>query len=180
MEKSSFISFKFGVCLPSVDSNLSILHGTFHATPWVHKQTTHTRNTIRHFTDEEKQDKWARIVAPVGSEGVVEKREATGPAPVHSSLTLHASLISPSTTLTHILPPASNSLPSKAYVHLVQTSGYNPREPNGAQITLSGPEGSSVELREGDGVYITGDAGQTLSVRNSRDRVAEVLLFDVE
>lgn len=134
---------------------------------------------VRHFTDDEKRDQWARVVAPIGSEGVVEKREATGPAPVHSPLTLYASLISPSTTLSHVLSP-SNSLPSKAYVHVVQTSGYNPHESNGAQVTLSSPEGNSVTLKEGDGVYITGDAGQTLSVRNSGDRVAEVLLFDVE
>lgn len=65
-------------------------------------------------------------------------------------------------------------------MHVVQTSGYNPHESNGAQVTLSSPEGNSVTLKEGDGVYITGDAGQTLSVRNSGDRVAEVLLFDVE
>ncbi|KAI0686944.1 pirin domain-containing protein [Cytidiella melzeri] len=134
----------------------------------------------RHFTDEEKKDRWAQIVAPVGTEGVVEKREASGPAPVHSPLSLHASLISPSTTLTHTLPPATNSLPSKAYIHVIQTSGYNPHQPSGAQITLSGPEGNSLELREGDGVYITGEAGQMVSVRNSGDSVAEVLLFDVE
>lgn len=35
-----------------------------------------------HFTDEEKKDKWARIVAPIAAEGVVPAREASGPAPV--------------------------------------------------------------------------------------------------
>ncbi|KAI0341148.1 pirin domain-containing protein [Trametopsis cervina] len=134
----------------------------------------------RHFTDEDKTDKWAHIVAPVGTEGVVEKREANGPAPVHSPLSLYASLISPSTTLSHTLLKTSTGQPSKAYIHLVQTSGYNPRQPDGAQITVSGSDGSSLELREGDGVYISGDAGQSLTVHNSGDRVAEVLLFDVE
>jgi hypothetical protein len=119
-------------------------------------------------------------VAPAGAEGVVEKREATGPAPVHSPLSLYASLISPSTTLTHVLPPTASALPNKAYVHVVQTSGYNPHGPSGAEVTLSSPDGNSLVLREGDGVYIKGDAGQTLSVRNTGDRIAEVLLFDVE
>lgn len=35
-----------------------------------------------HFTDEEKKDKWARIVAPVIDEGVLPDREGSGPAPV--------------------------------------------------------------------------------------------------
>ena len=38
----------------------------------------------RHFSDAEKKDRWAHIVAPVGAEGVVDQREAGGPAPVHS------------------------------------------------------------------------------------------------
>ena len=37
----------------------------------------------RHFPDEEKKDRWAHVVAPIGASGVVEKREASGPAPVH-------------------------------------------------------------------------------------------------
>lgn len=133
----------------------------------------------RHFSDEEKKDKWAKIVAPAGSEGVTEKRDVSGPAPVHSPLSLYASLISPSTTLAHILPSSGVS-PRKAYVHVVQTSGYNPRKATGAQVTLRGPDGSSLALSEGDGAYIMGDTGATLEVHNSGDRVAEVLLFDVE
>lgn len=35
-----------------------------------------------HFTDEEKKNKWVRIVAPVNDEGVVTQRESSGPAPV--------------------------------------------------------------------------------------------------
>lgn len=127
-----------------------------------------------------------KIVAPIGSDGVVEKREATGPAPVHSPISLYASLISPSTTLTHSLPTPSTSSPTpqlcKAYIHVVQTSGFNAGESSGAQLTVSGADGTSLELREGDGAYIVGDASKaaTLSLLNTGDRVAEVLLFDVE
>lgn len=135
-----------------------------------------------HFSDEEKKDKWARVVAPVGAERVVEKREASGPAPVHSPLTLFASLISPTTTLSHTLPSTAESAdtPHKVFVHVAQTSGFNLGRANGAEITVSAPDGSSVVMREGDGMYILGDAGVTLRLQNTGDRVAEVLLFDVE
>lgn len=98
---------------------------------------------------------------------------------MHSPLSLYASLISPSKSLKYILPSSANAVPRKAYVHVVQTSGYNPQEATGAQVTISGA-GDSVVLREGDGVYITGDEGQLLTVENTGDRTAEVLLFDVE
>ena len=131
----------------------------------------------RHFSDAEKKDQWVRVVAPAGSDGVVEKREASGPAPVHAPLTMFASLISPGTTLKHTLPSAPAQ--RKAYIHVVQTSGYNPGKANGAQLKLSGG-GESLVLREGDGAYIMGDAGATLEVNNDGDRVAEVILFDLE
>lgn len=136
--------------------------------------------TRSHFSDEEKKDQWARVVGPVGAQGVVEKREAPGPAPVHSPLTLFASLISPSTTLSHSLPSGSSSPHRKAYVHVIQKSGYNPGKASGARIKLSGPAGSTLELQEGDGAYIMGDAGLTFDVQNIGDRVAEVVLFDLE
>lgn len=132
-----------------------------------------------HFSDEEKKDKWARVVAPVDSEGVVEKREGSGPAPVHSPLTLYASLISPTTTLSHTLHAASTSPNRKAYVHVVQTSGYNAGKASGARVKISGPSGDALELQEGDGAYVMADAEVTLDVQNIGDRTAEVLLFDI-
>jgi redox-sensitive bicupin YhaK (pirin superfamily) len=36
----------------------------------------------RHFSDAEKTNKLVKIVAPVGTEGVVEEREGSGPTPV--------------------------------------------------------------------------------------------------
>ena len=135
---------------------------------------------LRHFSDEEKKDKWARIVATVGTEGVVEKREASGPAPVHSPLELFASLISPDTNVPHTLHKAGTTPHRKAYVHVVQTSGYNPAKASGARVKLSGPGSDAVELQEGDGAYIMGEPGVTVDVQNVGDRVAEVVFFDLE
>lgn len=128
----------------------------------------------RHFSDEEKKDKWAHIVAPVGADGVEEKREASGPAPVHSPLDLYATLLSASNTLTKTFQKR------KGYIHVVQTSGYNPESSTGAHIKVSGPDGNSIELREGDGSYIKADVGSELKVENVGDRVAEIVFFDLE
>ncbi|KAI0796170.1 RmlC-like cupin domain-containing protein [Abortiporus biennis] len=124
----------------------------------------------RHFSDAEKKDKFVKVVAPANSAGVEEKREAPGPAPVHCPLSLYASLLSPSTKLSHTLANR------KAYIHVVQTSGYNPSKATGNTIKVNG----DVELKEGDGAYIAGDVGSQLSVENIGGGVAEVLLFDLE
>lgn len=92
---------------------------------------------------------------------------------------MYASIISPSTTLSHTLS-TSDIAPRKAYIHLIQTSGYNPGKADGAQIKLKGESGESLVLREGDGAYIVGDSGATLEVQNEGDRAAELILFDLE
>lgn len=91
---------------------------------------------------------------------------------------MFASLLSPSATLKHTLPSSAGQ--RKAYVHIPQTSGYNPKEPSGAQVRLTTPSGDSVVLREGDGAYIRGDAGAVLQVDNEGALVAEIVLFDLE
>ena len=132
----------------------------------------------RHFTDEEKKDRWAHIVAPVGAENVVEEREAKGPAPVHSPLSLFATLLSPGNQLSHAFHARGPQ--RKGYVHVVQTSGFNPKDAAGATVRVVGGEGGPVELREGDGAYIMAIPGEELVVENAGDQVAEVLLFDME
>jgi len=132
----------------------------------------------RHFSDGEKTDKWVRVVAPVGAEGVVAERDAPGPAPVQSPLNLYATLLSPSKTVTHTFLPGTPA--RKGYIHVVQTSGYNPGESAGAHIKVSGPDGAQIELKEGDGAYIYAQSGDGLVVENVGDKVAEVLLFDIE
>ena len=134
--------------------------------------------STRHFTDEEKKDNWVRLVAPADAPGVVSDREGSGPAPVHSPLSLHASLISSGTTLPYTLAHASTV--RKAYVHVAQTSGYNSKEASGASVQVSAEGADKVVLREGDGLYIVGQPGKELSVSNIGDSVAEVLLFEMD
>ncbi|KAG6838071.1 hypothetical protein C0991_002111, partial [Blastosporella zonata] len=80
----------------------------------------------RHFTDAEKKNTWVRIVAPVGKEGVLDEREGSGPAPVHTALTLYATLAEKGQRLEQPLKG------KKAYVHVVQTSGFNTGKATGA------------------------------------------------
>jgi redox-sensitive bicupin YhaK (pirin superfamily) len=131
----------------------------------------------RHFDDADKTDKWATVVAPVGSDGVAAEREAPGPAPVHSALKLAASIMSPGVKLAHILPAKAGE--RKAYLHVIQRSGYNPGAASGASVKVSGPDAEAT-LFEGDGAYIFGAPASELTVENVGDIAAEVLLFDVD
>ncbi|KAJ8468283.1 hypothetical protein ONZ45_g17298 [Pleurotus djamor] len=149
-----------------------------------------------HFTDSEKKDTLLPVVAPVNSTGVLDSREGKGPTPVQSPLTLFSTLLSPSKSLRHtFLNPSSHSTHRRrrGYVHVVQTSGYQPGDGNlssgGAVVKLtdplapdsSDPESTgSVTLREGDGVYILGESGSELVIENVGAKVGEVLLFDLE
>lgn len=132
----------------------------------------------RHFTDEEKKDRWAHVVAPVNAPGVLEKREASGPAPVHSPLDLFATILSPGKSLSHAFK--SGSAARKGYVHVIQTSGYNPKEASGARVRVLGAEGGPVGLREGDGAYIMATPGEEVTVENAGETAAEVVFFDME
>ena len=160
--------------------------------PW--KSGLPAKYFTRSFSDDEKKDKWVRVVAPIGSEGVKDTREGAGSAPVQSPVSLYATILSPGKSLMHTLPqevvasaPAeyrartrSSGDDRKAYLHVIQMSGYNPEKSTGASVKLTGPEGASVSLREGDGVYISGEKGAELKVENVGDKSAEILLFDVE
>jgi len=133
----------------------------------------------RHFSDDEKRDKWALVVAPADAPDVSETRDASGPAPVHAPLSLYATLLSPSKLLPHTFPTAGSGPARKAYIHVAQTSGYNPEQASGAHVKVSGDE-TVLELREGDGAYIMGEPGKEMVVENVGGSVAEILLFDVE
>jgi len=128
----------------------------------------------RHFTDEEKKDKWARVVAPFDATDVVLDREGQGPAPVHTSLTMYASLLSPGTKLERLLEG------KRGYVHVIQTSGYNDGKAAGATVKISSQD-AQLTLKEGDGAYVSvGQTGHVMDVQNDGDRVAEVVVFDLE
>lgn len=116
-----------------------------------------------------------RVVAPVGETGVSDAREASGPAPVHSPLSLRATLLSPGRSLSHKLSAPS----SKAYVHVVQTSGYNASTASGNTVRVYAPGTQDATLREGDGLYVTSPNETTISVENTGESVAEILLFEL-
>ena len=126
----------------------------------------------RHFTDEEKSNKWARIVAPVGADGVLPAREGEGPAPVQSPLTLYATLLGQNKSLNRALAG------KKGYIHVVQKSGYNPGQSKGANIKIASKGGEELILAEGDGAYVSVE--NFFEVENVGDRVAEVLFFDLD
>ncbi|KAI5833190.1 RmlC-like cupin [Schizophyllum commune Tattone D] len=128
----------------------------------------------RNFSDADKTDKWARVVAPVGSQGVSEAREAEGPAPVHSPLTMYATLLSRGKTVAQAMQG------TKGYVHVVQTSGYNTGKATGATVKFKAGD-EQLELREGDGAYLHfPPGGIEVAVENTGDRTAEIVLFDLQ
>ncbi|KAF9564929.1 RmlC-like cupin [Agrocybe pediades] len=129
----------------------------------------------RHFSDEEKKDKWAKIVAPVGAEGVLVEREGAGPAPVQSPLTLYATILSQGKSLDRTMQG------KKGYIHVIQTSGYNPDKASGGSVKVSSRGSEVLTLREGDGAYISvGSKGSSLTVENDGDRSVEILVFDLD
>ncbi|KAF8655501.1 hypothetical protein AX16_003031 [Volvariella volvacea WC 439] len=143
----------------------------------------------RHFSDAEKKDRLVKVVAPVDDSSassvedkIVDAREGSGPAPVHSNLTMYAGLLSPGLGKDGSLGVKMNG--RRGYIHVVQTSGYNTGKAKGAGIRISGSgvsKDDEVTLREGDGAYITiGSDGGELKVENVSEGVAEVLLFDME
>ena len=129
----------------------------------------------RHFPDSEKTNQWARVVAPVGAPGVTVEREGAGPAPVQSPLTMYATILEQGKSLERSFEG------KKAYVHVIQTSGYNEGKASGASVKISSRNTEELTLREGDGAYIfVGNQGNVLKVENDGDRSAEVIVFDLE
>lgn len=126
------------------------------------------------------------IVAPVGSSSgsktiVTEDREAKdGPAPIHATLTVYASILSPGKTVTHSF---SNK---KGYLHFPMVkSGYRGPKvaaPEGAPtltVTVAGQ--NDLKLVEGDGVYLDRVQGQEVTIKaGDGDAAAEFVLFDIE
>ncbi|KAH7885784.1 RmlC-like cupin domain-containing protein [Phlebopus sp. FC_14] len=132
----------------------------------------------RNFTDEEKKNRFALVVAPDNAPEVTLNREDSGPAPVRSQLWMYASLIERGVSLSHV--PAGKGQ-KKGYIHVIQKSGYNPGKAGGASVRVgSEADGPKLELREGDGAYMMYESGAELKIENDGQSVAEVLLFDIE
>ncbi|KAI0285984.1 pirin domain-containing protein [Russula aff. rugulosa BPL654] len=143
--------------------------------PW--KNSLTPKYFTRHFTEEEKQDKWALLVAPVGKDGVTTEREGDGPAPVQSDVALWATILSPNRTVSRDMP--SSSTERKAYMQVVQTSGFNKGPAQGAHVRVE-IGNQSVEMKEGDGAFVHAAPEEELRMTNLGNCVAEVLLFDVD
>ena len=103
----------------------------------------------------------------------MDKREAAGPAPVHSPLDVFATILSPTVSLSH------TAKRTNVYAHLIQRSGYNAGAATGAAVKIK-VGGDSVQLREGDGVYVTLTPGTKVDVENVSEKDGELLLFDAE
>lgn len=130
-----------------------------------------------HFTEEEKQDKWALLVAPVGSDGVSTDREGDGPTPIQSDVALWATILSPNRTISRDMPSSEGE--RKAYLQVVQTSGFNKGPGQGAHVRVE-IGNQSVEMREGDGAFVHAAPKEELRMTNLGNCEAEVLLFDVD
>ncbi|KAF8888676.1 RmlC-like cupin domain-containing protein, partial [Mucidula mucida] len=122
----------------------------------------------RHYSDASKTDQFVKVVAPVDTHGVSEMREGDGPAPVHSSLTMYATLLSQGKSLTQEMKG------KKGYVHVVMRSGCNTGVAQGASVKVNGEV-----LREGDGAYLFIGEGK-VDVENVGDSTAEMRLFYLE
>ncbi|KAG6331015.1 hypothetical protein ID866_8076, partial [Astraeus odoratus] len=147
-----------------------------------HKEPAYFTRT---FVDEDKHNKFALVVAPDNSPLVVLQREARGPVPVRSELWMYASIIDPGVSLVHT-PIGKEQGEKKGYIHVIQKSGYNPGTPSGATIRVGSSKSDGddsakhVELREGDGAYLSYPKGADLEVSNVGEGTAEVVLFDLE
>ena len=127
----------------------------------------------RHFPDSAKQNKWARIIAPDSAEGIDKRREAEGPAPIHSPYTMYGSLLDKGVKLPLEMKGR------KGYVHIVMMSGHNVGPAQGATVRFSSGK-KVVTLREGDGAYLDiPPNASVLVVENVGDRKAELLVFDI-
>lgn len=138
----------------------------------------------RHFSDAEKTDQWAHVVAPVNYPGVVDERDAKGPTPIHADLNFFATLLSPGKDLTKKVTDTSKNTPGEklVYIQVVQSTEYNtgPALADGAhvEVTLGG---QSQNLGEGDGVFIRGaKSADDIVVKNTGSKVAEVVLFEMD
>ncbi|CDS01295.1 uncharacterized protein SPSC_01567 [Sporisorium scitamineum] len=149
-----------------------------------------------HASDESKRDTLKTLIKPI-STFTAEEANKTGllppgsPIPSHSTLVTRTSILSPGSTVTHVLgaDSAANQGDERwCYIHLAQTSGYKDPEfadmgiKGEAQITFADGKGKEYTLKEGDGAYIReGKAGDGIEIKNTgAGKDAEFVLFDLK
>jgi hypothetical protein len=138
----------------------------------------------RHFSDTAKKNHLLKIVAPAPSHSAEVKHEDAPdsfPAPIHQDFSLYASILTPDSDgkVTYTFP--SHSKTHNAYVHVIQTSGYNENPTNetqkdAAKVKVNG----GAVLGEGDGLFAVGSGveGEGIVVENVSNVNAEVLIFE--
>ena len=105
------------------------------------------------------------------------EHEGEGPAPVQSDIAFWATVLSPDRAISRAMPSKEGE--RKAYLQVVQTSGFNLGAGKGAHVRVE-IGGQSVEMREGDGAFVHASPGEELRMINLGGSAAEVLLFDVD
>lgn len=132
-----------------------------------------------HFKDAEKYNKLVAVVAPVDSSPEVKlERETTGPSPIHSNLAMHASILSPESSVSHTFDRP------KGYLHLImrQTGYRGPKtklDGKGPRLSVKLGDAEAVTLEEGDGVYLDQVEGRKVDIQSVGDGDAEFVLFDL-
>lgn len=104
-------------------------------------------------------------------------REGHGPAPIQSDVTLWVTVLSPNKTVSRAMPSTEGE--RKAYLQVAQLSGFNQGPARGSHLRVE-IGNQSVEMKEGDGVFVHAAPKEELRLTNLGDSAAEVLLFDVE
>lgn len=116
-----------------------------------------------------KTDKLLRIMESVDRHS--GKGEPTEPIPMHSDVSMSASILSPGKSVTHDLVAEGER---NVYLHLVMTDRTQPKS-GGAKIKVG-----EVELGEGDGAFVKGAKGPgSITVESVGEKPAEFLLFDM-
>lgn len=135
----------------------------------------------RHYSDASKRDVLLPVVAPVGTEGVVDKREddTSGPTPIHADLYAFMSIVSPGKSVTRTLPAGVR----RSYVHLAMSTYREPGQKapaDASKLTIAVKDGSSASLIEGDGIYVdvAGAQGE-ITFTNEGKSDAEFVLFEM-
>lgn len=136
---------------------------------------------VRHYSAAEKRDKLLQVISPARQTSTTAKSVSS-----QSALSVHTSLLSPGSRLHHSFVREGTC---KVFVHVVQSSGYNPGVSKGAtvKVSVSGSCPSSGEtalgdeilLREGDGACVVSSIGTELILENRGDRDAEVFVLRV-
>ncbi|KAK3056996.1 hypothetical protein LTR09_002034 [Extremus antarcticus] len=123
----------------------------------------------RKFTDEMKTNTLLRVMESTDRHS--GKDAETEPIPMHSDVSMSASILSPGKSVTHELVTEGER---NVYLHVVMTDRTQPKT-GGARIKIG-----DVELGEGDGAYVRGAKGPgSVTIESVGEKDAEFLLFDM-